>query len=309
MAPQRRDWECPSMEDAENREILRLAGRHLLDHIVVARLGFDLLDALILVTITQANVEPIHRDAELQRRYAAYANVPPDDLRRPISINAVAQSLNMAFETVRRRVLKMSLLGLVKVGKQGVYTPTSTVSNPRHRRGLESAHARVRSLQADLDARGWDEAPGAKADHLWTEDEPLRLVGRISGEYMLRLVHMLIAETGDPVSAAVWLAVYCDYARMGTRRAPGPMSTAALSRNLRLSGETTRRRVHALAGDGLLVNARGGVVVDEAILARPKIQTLLTRNRQDVRRMFGLLSDHGVVQAWRAAALERSVAA
>ena len=38
---------------------------------------------------------------------------------------------------------------------------------------------------------------------------------------------------------------------------------------------------------------------------------LLARNRQDMRRMFALLADHGVVQSWRAAAAAaaRSVAA
>lgn len=301
------------MEDAENQEILRLAGRRLLDHIVVARFAFDLLDALILVAITQANIEPIHRDPQLQRRYATYADVPPDDLRRPISVNAVAQSLNMAFETIRRRVTKMSLMGLIKVDKAGVYCPTSTVNNPRHRVALESACARVRSLQADLDGRGYEDVPVGGVGPEWGDQEPLRLVGRISGEYMLRLVHLLIEETGDPVSAAVWLAVFCNYVPKGmpTRAADaGPMSTAALARRLRLSGETTRRRVHALTSAGLLTSARGGVSIDEAVLARPGVRNLLARNRQDMRRMFALLADHGVVQSWRAAAAPaRSVAA
>lgn len=302
------------MSDTQDEAIMRLAGRLVLDHVTVARLGFDLIDALVMMTITQANVELITRDPELQRRYATYEQVPPDELRRPISINAVAQSLGLPFETVRRRVVKMALLGIFKSGKQGVITPSPVVLNRRHRVALESGYGRARALHDEMDRNGLGEA--YEGGVVWAGPDALRLVARVSADYLLRLVQLLMDETGDPLSAAVWLAIFCDnvaVADRGSARAiPGrqkPMSMAALARRLRLSTETTRRRIQALVALGLCVQSGTTVVVDAGTLARPGVQRLLTRNRQDVRRMFATLADYGVVQSWRAAAAPASVAA
>jgi hypothetical protein len=138
-------------------------------------------------------------------------------------------------------------------------------------------------------------------------------VARVCTDYLLRLVHLLMDETGDPLSATVWLAIFCDNVAVADRGAaraiPGsqrPLSMAALARRLRLSTETVRRRVQALVAQGLCVQTGNTIVVDASILARPGVQRLLTRNRQDVRRMFATLAEYGVAQTWREAAQPRS---
>lgn len=302
------------MSDTDDEAIMRLTGRLVLDHVTVARFGFDLIDALVFITITQANVESINRDPELQRRYATYDQPPPDELRRPISINAVAQSLGIPFETIRRRMVKLSMLGLFKSTKQGVVSPTPMVRNRRHRTVQESAYARSEELHGELDRNGFgDIYPEIAA---WTGPPPLRLVARVTGEYLLRLVHLLMEETGDILAATVWLAIFCDNVAVADRGAaraiPGgqkPMSMAALARRLRLSTETVRRRVQALVAQGLCVQSGNTVVVDATVLARPGVQRLLSRNRQDVRRVYLTLAEYGIAQAWRAAANRASVAA
>lgn len=302
------------MGETEDERVMRLAGRYLLDQVTMARFGFDLIDALIMVTVSHANVAPITRDPDLQRRYATYADVPPDELRRPISINAVAQSLDMPFETVRRRIMKMALVGVFKSTKQGVYVPTTLVTGKQHRQAVEGGYARIRAFHADACRLGWEEAVYPEVEP-WTGAEPLRLVARVSSDYLLRLVQLLMEETRDPVSATVWLALFCDNVAVADRggrpsksQAGKPLSMSALARRMRLSTETTRRRVHALQAAGLCVDAGSSVVVDASVLARPGVQRLLVRNRQDLRRMFATLAEYGIVQTW-AAETARSAAA
>jgi DNA-binding Lrp family transcriptional regulator len=296
----------PIVSDTDDEAIMRLTGRLVLDHVTAVRFGFDLLDALIFSTITQANVDPITRDPELQLRYATYDHPPPDHLRRPISINAVAQSLGIPFETIRRRVVKMSVLRLYKASKLGVISPAPMLRNRRNRMVQESAYRQAQTLHAELDRGGWGEAYPEVAP--WTGPEPLRLVARVTGEYLLRLVHLLMDETGDPLGATVWLAIFCDNVavrdRGGDRAIPGgqtPMSTAALARRLRLSTETVRRRIQTLVAQGLCVQSGATAVVDASVLARPGVQRLLTRNRQDVRRTYQTLAEYGIPQGWREA--------
>lgn len=291
------------MGETDN-EIMRRSGRYLLDQVTMARFGFDMIDALIMVTVSHANVAPITRDPELQRRYATYADVPPDELRRPISINAVAQSLGIPFETVRRRVVKMSVLGIFKTVPQGIYVPSFTMAERQHRSGVEAGYHRVRALYAETNLRAWDDAP-ALPDVMWTGDDPLRLVARVSSDYLLRFVQLVVEETHDPVSGAVWLALFCENIAVADRTGRSrkqlrkPMSMSALARRLRLSTETTRRRVHGLLADGMCVESGNSIVVDETVLARPGVQRLLARNRQDLRRMFATLAEFGIPQAWR----------
>lgn len=301
------------MDDLDNEGVMRLAGRLLLDQITVARLTFDLVDALIVVAITQANVEPVSRDVVLQRRYATFDQSPPNELRRPISVNAVAHSLGMPFETVRRRLVKMSRLGVFKTTKQGIYFPTRIVPDGRHRAALELGYARIKTLHEALVLDGWGQDYGPASP--WAGESPLRLVARVSSDYLLRFVHLLMEETGDPVAAAVWLAIFCDSPAVAdqdrrTARSPNrPLTQAALARRLRLPGETTRRRIHELAEMGLCSQSSRGVMVTASVLARPGVQRLLKRNRHDLRRMFSTLAEFGIPQAWRAEAAGSSVAA
>jgi hypothetical protein len=304
------------MDDLDDGQMMRLAGRHLLDQVTVARFGLDLVDALIVCTVSNANVVPIVRDPSLQRRYATFDDVPPDEARRPISINAVAQSLDMPFETVRRRIVKMSLVGIFRTAKQGVYVPTAFCVGGPHRMSMEGAYARTRALYLEASELGWDEAIASDVEP-WRGPDPIRLVSRVSSEYLLRLVQLHMEETKDPVAATVWLALFCDNVAVADRggrprsngQAGKPLSMSALARRLRLPTETTRRRVHALLAAGLCVDTGHSVVVDASVLARPGIQRLLVRNRLDLRRMFTTLAEYGIVQSWEDARASHSAAA
>ena len=73
----------------------------------------DPVDALILSLINAKNVSAFVQNPELSRQYADWTHKAPDSLRQPISRRAVASSLNLPVETVRRRIERLIKLGIV----------------------------------------------------------------------------------------------------------------------------------------------------------------------------------------------------
>ena len=67
----------------------------------------DPLDTLILCTVAVANVAHLNTDTVLSHEYGRFDAPEPADIKRPISRNAVALSLGLPYETVRRRVEKL----------------------------------------------------------------------------------------------------------------------------------------------------------------------------------------------------------
>src|SRR5690349_5823504 len=101
------------------RVAARLGNGFALDLVKLGGFGRDVIDGLLLVAISQANVAQITRSPELQRTYARLDEAPPDDLRRPVSINAIAGSLRIPFETARRRIASLAEADVVRMTPKG----------------------------------------------------------------------------------------------------------------------------------------------------------------------------------------------
>jgi biotin operon repressor len=67
----------------------------------------DPIDALILSTVAVANVAHLNADKGLSQAYAGIETPEPQEIKRPISRNAVALSLGLSYETARRRIQKL----------------------------------------------------------------------------------------------------------------------------------------------------------------------------------------------------------
>jgi biotin operon repressor len=67
----------------------------------------DPIDALILSTVAVANVAHLNADKALSQAYAGIETPEPQEIKRPISRNAVALSLGLSYETARRRIQKL----------------------------------------------------------------------------------------------------------------------------------------------------------------------------------------------------------
>ncbi|WP_374471740.1 hypothetical protein [Phenylobacterium sp.] len=284
--------------------VLRASADVLLDQVRLGRGPLDLVDALIMLAVTQANVEPVLRDPGLNRRYATYDSPPPEAIRRPISINAVAQSLGIPFETARRRVARLALVGVYRTTPAGVIVPGWVVRATSHRAAAEAGYARAVALFSRLASLGFPFEPSSAPP--WEGAPPLRAVARASAEYLLRLVGVLSAELGDVVTSTVWLELLRSThehlpleAGLSAERQQ-PASAAQLARRLGLPAETVRRRVGALAELGLCDLSPKGATLPVASFGRRDVVRILRNNQRDLARMFTTLGQLGIVAMWRA---------
>lgn len=78
------------------------------------------LGAMVLNAVVAANVRAITYDPVLARQYGAIDTIPPDHLRRPITVAAVARALALPHSTVAREVKRLKNAGLAQTVTDGV---------------------------------------------------------------------------------------------------------------------------------------------------------------------------------------------
>ncbi|MET0273034.1 MAG: hypothetical protein ABW360_08595, partial [Phenylobacterium sp.] len=93
-----------SASEHRARAVGELSLAFLLDQVTTSIGDLRPRDALLVLAINQANIAPLTRQPDTRRRYGSLEAAAPDEARRPVSVNAVAGSLGLPFETVRRRV-------------------------------------------------------------------------------------------------------------------------------------------------------------------------------------------------------------
>lgn len=301
----------------------RLAIGFALDLVKLAGFGRDVVDGLLIAAISQANLAQITRSPELQRAYATLDQPPPDDLRRPVSVSAIANSLRIPFETARRRISALADLGVVKTGRRGVYVPGAPLNSPFYRVVADAHYQRLQSFYFRLRAIGaLEDLPRPVVPTYDPKDPPVRLVVRISTDYILRLAEPVILHIGDPMSGLILLDMF----HANTEHLPDteggwpdggwgtetfvaddlrrPVRVAALSARLGVPSETTRRYVKRLMERDLCERAPGGYLVPSRILARGVLAPLVVDNQSHLSRLFAGLADFGVLAEW-----EREIAA
>lgn len=315
------DIHQPSMRTA------RLAGRlsiaFVLDVIELGRGDRALIDGLLLIGIVQANVGLVTREPDLQQTYAAYDAPPPDELRRGVSVSALANTLSLPYETVRRRVSGLERKGLCVVSEKGVTVPTAVLLSPEHMAATFAVFERLRQLYyrlKDADAlRGFPQAaPQPPADLV-------RAIMRLFGDYFLRTVDAVSRSVGDIIAGLVLLGILTANTEHLPDHEAGvdgakaeafvpdalrrPVSVAALARRLRLAEETVRRHATQLVADGRCVRVAQGYLIPSEVLARPLWVGLMGENLSHLNRMFSDLAYLGVLAGWDAARVDAAPAA
>ena len=295
-------------------EEIRACLAYLRDTIEITRGDHDLLDAWILTAALDANMAPVTRDPALMAAYGKVAESTPDALRRPVSVNAVAQSLALPFETVRRRVARLARTGLCVVGPQGVVVPNAAVTTPAYRDQMLGRYERARRFHRELKAIGAlvenvaaPAAPPADQD----DEPPLRAVNWALSEYVLRACNDLILLTGALVASRVLLELVlaniedlpgralpdwaADPARIGRAT-----RTAVLARSLRVPPETVRRHLNGLETEGFCLRRDDGWVATAPPAAAPRLTAMAQANRAYLKRLFARLRLLGALAAWDA---------
>ncbi|HWA61981.1 MAG TPA: hypothetical protein VG939_11440 [Caulobacteraceae bacterium] len=92
----------------------------------------EMLTAIIASAIVDANTALIDSNLQPGGPYADLADPPPNEARRPVSVLAVADSLGLPFETVRRHVNRLIAAGWCVRVKGGVVMTTEALLNPRN---------------------------------------------------------------------------------------------------------------------------------------------------------------------------------
>jgi hypothetical protein len=297
------------------RLVSRLSVAFMLDLVKVGRGDRDLLDALIVLAIVQANIAPVTRDADLQRTYAAYDEAPPDDIRRPVSMNAIAHSLVLPYETVRRRVTQMAADGLCDVGARGVVVSSAMLTSPQHRAVVIATYDLVRRFYIRLRELG--ELGGLPRPATpWRPDAPppVRMVVRCSSDYVLRLVDLLTRQIGDLIAGVVFLDILRanteqlpDSERGGPETGPSgfvpdalrrPVRVATLATRLDIPPETVRRHAAQLLKDDRCERAGAGFIVPARVLARPHVVQMMRDNHASLTRLYAHLAQLGIAGEW-----------
>jgi DNA-binding Lrp family transcriptional regulator len=286
--------------------------------VAIGRMGRDFVDALILTAVVQANIAPIMRDPELSRAYAAYPEPPPDELRRPVSVNAVAESLRIPYETARRRILRLAAAGACEVTAAGVIVPARELATPAHMAAMMQLWALMGRLHRQLAEAGVLDVLVPPGDHeRWAPaggEVPVRAVMRAASDFVLRFAANVEQVFGGLVEAIVWLQILlANTEAIGADEAGGPGESAddfvddarrrpvrarEVAERLAAAPETVRRYVEHLLEQGLCIRTRRGLLVPAEVLARPAAVRVMRENVTDLQRLFTALARLGVLGAW-----------
>ncbi|MDO8901532.1 MAG: hypothetical protein Q7V15_09275 [Phenylobacterium sp.] len=277
--------------------------------------GGDSLSGLLTLGILEANVRHVSRDPVLARRHAQFETPPPDETRRPISARALAASLGVPYDAVRRRVAALEAAGICVRTAKGVYVPSAVLMTEANRGALARSYLAVSQLSREIItlAPGLDLTGGVAAPpDVGPLTAPERLAARITVEYVLRFAERLVGAAGDFSRGLILLAILqhnFEPLRQdpvltrrygGLKRAPpddmlAPISVLALAGVIGHPFETTRRHVNHLIGDRLCARTRGGVIAPAAALQSELAQGLMAAHLGDLQRAFGAMARLGLV--------------
>lgn len=298
------------------RVAARLANGFMLDLARLGGFGRDIVDGLLMAAISQANVAQVTRSPELQRAYARLDQPPPDSLRRPVSVSAIANSLRIPFETARRRIGALADLGVIKMTSKGVVIPTGPLNSPFYKAAAEANYSLVRNLYLRLRAIGYFEDLRRPADLGFDpQNPPVRLVVRLSTDYLLRLAEPISLYVGDVVTGLILLDVIQANTEHLSDRDGGdaeawgaeafvpdeqrrPVRPAALAERLGIPHETIRRHLQRLMADERCERTRHGYRVPGRVLAREPFVRHMLDNQSHLHRLFVQLADFGVLSEW-----------
>jgi DNA-binding Lrp family transcriptional regulator len=288
------------------RAVGNLSLAFLSDQFALGVAGLASRDSLLVLAINQANVILLTKDPEARRRYGAVGAAAPDAERRPVSVSRIAASLNLPYETVRRRVHELERRGVCHSLDGGVIVPEAYLTSPEYVACILAAHERLRGFWRDLVAADLlQPLPGPS--YAPDEGTPVRAAARILADYLLRSAEHLLPIAGDATSTVLLLGML----GLNTAVDPDPVAAAnpvrravpmrELAERLGLPAETARRHAKGLAERRRCARTRGGYIVTEESLQCPDWRTFFEVNMANVQRLFAALAERGVIAAWERA--------
>lgn len=295
----------------KSRLVSRLTNEYLLWFLGEIRQGFDgdIVKAIIFLAVTQANVRHIDEAAGPQAGWTELDNPPPDNLRRPVSAGAVAVTLGLPKETVRRKVRELVSARFCALAPGGVIVPRRVFLRSGNQAGLKRNAAHLQALFSALAAH---EVGLVRGYSLGTGEARLRQLGRISSDFTLLGTATLRGLFGGELLAGlIFLAINVANVRhlaeipdgrYATAEDPPPdaerrpISALGLSRELGVPAETVRRHVRQLEATGYCGSVKGGLVIPTHVLMQPKFKAAVADSARHLAWLLEELVRVGVLQ-------------
>lgn len=115
----------PSNKDEIARALGRASADYLLRSLELMRKGTtgNLMDSIICLAIVRGNLSHYLGDETFDKAFGSIEAIPPDSVRRPVTIRGLAEFLDLPYETVRRNVLRLSQGGFLEKHATGYTVP------------------------------------------------------------------------------------------------------------------------------------------------------------------------------------------
>jgi predicted transcriptional regulator len=127
----------PKAEIAGHHDPHRRIPQKAIHHFLVlagvshAVLKLDMIDALLFMSVIKANTWHLTADPKAAQAYASIEAIPPDDLRRPVTVYALAKQLALPYDTASRHAKKLLKAELCARDARGaLIVPVSVLSSP-----------------------------------------------------------------------------------------------------------------------------------------------------------------------------------
>jgi len=114
----------------------------------------DIITAIVYRAVVAGNIGYLDEHAAEAALYADVETVPPDHLRRPVSILSVAGALGLPYETARRHVRKLIASGHCRMERTGVIAPAERLVGPAEEAAMLANLANLRRLFRRLKQAG-----------------------------------------------------------------------------------------------------------------------------------------------------------
>jgi DNA-binding transcriptional regulator YhcF (GntR family) len=300
--------------------ILRVADEFTLRAIDVTTeiMDGDFLKGLVWHAIWTANVRDLTHTAA-NRDYGGIADLPPDALRRPISVGALASTLRLPRETARRYAAALVGDGwCVNIRGKGLVVPASAMAKPVLFDSIGKNHTTIARFMIDLKRAGFDFAPYRETLPQTPSQPPgpaaalanIRAVLRIDVEFLIDAgVELARAHGDDIVAGMIYLAIgtvnvghitgsalNADY---GNALPPDemrrPVAVLPIAKSLRLPYETVRRHTNRFVRDGICKRIEGqGLIVTQEAQARFEPPDAVRHHYAQIVKFIGDLQQAGL---------------
>jgi DNA-binding Lrp family transcriptional regulator len=270
---------------------MRVGRGIVLDTFQTWRRRLDCVDALILLVVTNANVDGVLFSRKLRRRYDATFPIAPDHLRQPLSSTAVAVSLGLPHGLVSRRLRRLAQHGECLISPEGMLISEHQLEASSRTEIVEAVYARLAAAYAELKAIGFFDL--ADLPHtVWPRKPPVGSAAGFAAKYVQRTLDALCRDVGDVRDALILLEVL----ESGARPMRGPEIAAALG----LAPDAVLRRVRGLVARRLCERHDGGVAAAAGLLDQPWFAAVLARNLESLFQLFAALADVGALAEFEA---------